>query len=171
MTAASSITTEQIWAWLQEISDPEIPVVSITDLGIVREVKSDPEHAELWTITVTPTYSGCPATEVIATSIRQHLAEHGVTQIVLRTQLLPAWTTDWLTEAGRQSLQAYGIAPPTGTTQPLVQIASWGREAQIRCPLCGSGRTEQLSQFSSTPCKALHRCLECREPFDYFKPH
>ena len=168
MTSASSITTEQIWCWLREIPDPEIPVISITDLGIVREVSYDLQNDEHWTITVTPTYSGCPATEVIAASIRGHLGERGLTQLHLRTQFSPAWTTDWLTEMGRKRLREYGIAPPASAAQTLVQISS---ATLIPCPLCGSTRTEVISQFSSTPCKALHRCLACREPFDYFKPH
>lgn len=171
MTTACSITAEQIWCWLREVPDPEIPVISITDLGIVRDVSCDVAHAGRWTITVTPTYSGCPATEVIAASIRQRLAERGVGELELRVQLFPPWTTDWLTDTGRQCLQEYGIAPPAQMAQPLVHIAATDTQGAIRCPLCGSARTELLSQFSSTPCKALHRCLACREPFDYFKPH
>lgn len=171
MTTTAAITTEQIWAWLEEIPDPEIPVISITDLGIVRSVDLHAADPAGCTVSVTPTYSGCPATEVIAAQIRQTLAEHGVRDVELRIQLAPAWSTAWLTERGREALRAYGIAPPSPAGPVLTQITVVPKVEEIACPQCGSTRTEVLSQFGSTPCKSLHRCLSCREPFDYFKPH
>ncbi len=171
MTYTPEITAEQIRLWLQEIPDPEIPVLSITDLGIVREVMFDPERPRDCTVTITPTYSGCPATEVIAAGVRQTLAAHGLTNITMRTQLAPAWTTEWLSEKGRQRLREYGIAPPSATLPLLTQITLPAKAEAVACPLCGSARTEVVSQYGSTPCKSLYRCMDCREPFDYFKPH
>jgi ring-1,2-phenylacetyl-CoA epoxidase subunit PaaD len=139
---------------LEAVTDPEIPVVTIADLGILRGVALDGDTVE---VTITPTYSGCPAMTVIARDIEAALAEAGVPRIRVRTTLSPAWTTDWITPAGRRKLAAYGIAPPQ-PTRPA-------------CPQCGSGETELISAFGSTPCKALHRCLACREPFDAFKCH
>ena len=171
MTTTAAITTEQIWGWLEEIADPEIPVISITDLGIVRSVSLDPESPASCTIGITPTYSGCPATDMIAAQIRQKLADHGLREVALCVQLAPAWSTGWLTERGREALRRYGIAPPSGTGPALTQIWVAAAPEVIACPQCGSTETEVLSQFGSTPCKSLHRCRRCREPFDYFKPH
>ena len=150
---------EQVWSWLAEIPDPEVPAVSIVDLGIVRDVQFSGDQC---VVTVTPTYSGCPATEVIAQNIRQTLADHGIEQVQLQTRLSPPWTTDWMNAAAKEKLSGYGIAPPN----TLISISPG-----IACPLCGSIRTGLLSQFGSTPCKALYRCQDCLEPFDYFKRH
>lgn len=142
------------WSWLDEVPDPEIPVISVVDLGIVREVAWQGETLE---VTVTPTYSGCPATSVISFEIESALRSRGVEQVRLRTQIAPPWTTDWLSDKGRKKLEAYGIAPPRPAGGPE------------RCPLCKSPDVARISQFGSTPCKAQWRCNDCLEPFDYFK--
>jgi ring-1,2-phenylacetyl-CoA epoxidase subunit PaaD len=156
----TAVSTAQVWQWLDEVMDPEIPVVSVVDLGIVRAVEA---KGEVITVTITPTYSGCPATEVIARDVREALVSHGVDQVSVETSLAPAWTTDWLTPRGREALLHYGIAPPSAVGCPLPQA--------IACPRCGSSRTALLSRFGSTPCKALYRCEACLEPFDHFKCH
>jgi ring-1,2-phenylacetyl-CoA epoxidase subunit PaaD len=165
-------TLERIWAWLGEVLDPEIPVVSIVELGIVRDIAwSGGEDAEC-VVTVTPTYSGCPATEVIGSLIRETLAQHGVESMRLDVQLSPAWTTDWLADTAKERLRQYGIAPPIGRAATTdFAILHDAPMLRIACPQCGSANTERLSQFGSTPCKALYRCVDCREPFDYFKCH
>ena len=174
---AAAVLEREIWRALAGVADPEIPVISIVDLGIVREVRWDAESDPPGlVVTVTPTYSGCPATEVIAQSIREALDREGFGEARIRTQLSPAWTTDWLTPKGREQLRGYGISPPSGPAVEQVIDASRilksiARPERVCCPRCGSARTELVSQFGSTPCKALHRCLACREPFDYFKPH
>lgn len=162
---------EAVLAWLGEVMDPEIPVVSVVDLGIVRDVQWD--AADELVVTVTPTYSGCPATEVIAAAIREALLARGIDNMRLQTQLAPAWTTDWLSAAGREALRAYGIAPPgvAGGQLAVIDTSALARSAPVGCPLCGSANTRMLSRFGSTPCKALYRCGDCREPFDHFKPH
>lgn len=147
-------TTDQIWGWLDAVPDPEIPVISVVDLGIVRGVEWDGETLE---VAVTPTYSGCPATTIIAFDIETALRDHGIDSIRIKTRIAPAWTTDWLTDKGRRKLETYGIAPPR---------AAGGPE---RCPHCKSEDVERISQFGSTPCKAQWRCTDCLEPFDYFK--
>ncbi len=147
-------STEQIWAWLDQVPDPEIPVISLVDLGIIRAVEWE---GDMLNVTVTPTYSGCPATTQINEDILAGLARHGLTQVTLHRQLSPAWTTDWLSDKGRAKLEAFGIAPPGARGTPE------------RCPNCGSANVERTSQFGSTPCKALWRCADCLEPFDYFK--
>ncbi|SMY10030.1 1,2-phenylacetyl-CoA epoxidase subunit PaaD [Flavimaricola marinus] len=144
----------QIWDWLDAVPDPEIPVISVVDLGIVRDVAW---HGDMLEIAVTPTYSGCPATSVIAMDIETALRNRGVSDIRIKTQIAPAWTTDWLSEKGRAKLVEYGIAPPR---------AAGGPES---CPRCGSKSVSKVSQFGSTPCKAHWRCGDCLEPFDYFK--
>jgi ring-1,2-phenylacetyl-CoA epoxidase subunit PaaD len=161
-------TTEQLWECLSAVSDPEIPVISVVDLGIVRELTwLDTDVCE---VTITPTYSGCPAMQVIAENVELALRSLGVEKISIRTQLSPAWTTDWMSPAGREKLKAYGIAPPM---QSAIDISALGSHVvpDIACPQCGSLHTRLLSQFGSTACKALYRCNECLEPFDYFKPH
>lgn len=145
---------DTVRAWLDEVPDPEIPVISVVDLGIVREIAWE---GNTLVVSITPTYSGCPATSVIAMDIEAALRARGLEQIELRRRLSPAWTTDWLSEKGRANLEAYGIAPPSPAGGP------------DRCPLCGSSRVTRVSQFGSTPCKAHWRCEECRESFDYFK--
>lgn len=176
---ADPVARETVLAWLGEVMDPEVPVVSIVDLGILRDAawqEASDGSAELL-VTVTPTYSGCPATEAIAQAIRDTLHAHGVGRVRILTQLYPAWTTDWLSERGREALRRYGIAPPMeqapradGAAVVDTQALS-RRPAEVPCPLCGARRTRLLSQFGSTACKALYQCSECREPFDYFKPH
>jgi ring-1,2-phenylacetyl-CoA epoxidase subunit PaaD len=147
-------TVEAIRALLDEVTDPEIPAISITDLGIVRDVRWNGDELE---VVLTPTYSGCPATHVIRSDVERTLREHGYGRVRITTQLSPAWTTDWITRRGRERLRAFGIAPPA-------------RSYSVPCPRCNSARTTELSRFGSTPCKALYRCDSCGEPFDYFKP-
>ena len=150
-------------AVLDEVTDPEIPVLTIADLGILRDVsvRYDAVH-----VTITPTYSGCPAMNVITLDIETALARAGI-KAQVHMSMSPAWTTDWLTDAGRRKLAAYGIAPPEHNAS---RRALFG-EAHPACPLCGSTDTERISEFGSTACKSLHRCLACREPFDAFKCH
>lgn len=167
-------------AVLDTVPDPEIPVVSIGDLGILRNVAvADDDTLE---VVITPTYSGCPAMSQIAEDIGHALDAAGLVPWRIRTALAPAWTTDWITDAGRARLREYGIAPPgrcgnvdgeTGAHQPLrfVPRAAPPAADAVTCPHCGGTHTEELSRFASTACKALYRCLDCREPFDYFKPY
>ncbi len=145
---------ETVWEWLSAVPDPEIPVISLTDLGIIRDVQW---AEDTLVVTVTPTYSGCPATSIINLDIETALRGHGIEKLSLTRQLSPAWTTDWLTEAGRAKLEDYGIAPPQPAGGPQY------------CPRCKSTEVEKISQFGSTPCKAQWRCTDCLEPFDYFK--
>lgn len=163
----------QIWDWLAEVPDPEIPVISLTDLGIIRAVDWQDDTL---VVTVTPTYSGCPATAVINLDIENHLRSKGVDQIRLERRLSPAWTTDWISEAGREKLRAYGIAPPIEGTRADGQViarigALTGSNLVVACPRCQSNDTRRVSQFGSTPCKASWVCNSCLEPFDYFKCH
>ncbi len=145
------------------VLDPEVPVLTIEDLGVLRDVRIGPEGTI--EVLITPTYSGCPAMSMIAVEVETALLKAGIDNEQVRTVLSPAWTTDWMSEEGRRKLEAYGIAPPA---------AKAGRRAlfgldRVACPRCGSGETEQIAEFGSTACKALWRCLSCREPFDYFK--
>lgn len=166
-------SVEQVWAWLEEVPDPEIPAISVVDLGIVRAVAWNdmPDGAEC-VVTITPTYSGCPAMHVIAQGIEESLKAHGIAHVRLNRQLSPAWTTDWMSAAGRQKLKGYGIAPPA---QQAIDISGLSRRNRampaVTCPHCGSSHTRCTSQFGSTPCKALYQCIDCSEPFDYFKCH
>jgi ring-1,2-phenylacetyl-CoA epoxidase subunit PaaD len=174
---------ERAWAALEAVPDPEIPVVSIRDLGILRDITVAGDGA--LEVVITPTYSGCPAMAEIAEDIGHALDAAGLTPWRIRTTLAPAWTTDWITAEGRARLREYGIAPPgrcADTTAPAATAAKAmrfvphaAREAAARelvaCPRCGSLHTEQLARFASTACKALYRCRDCREPFDYFKPY
>lgn len=178
------LSAAQVWAWLNDVPDPEIPVISVVDLGIVRGVVVTGDSAETMTVavTITPTYSGCPAMQVIADAVTDALKARGVRHVQLHTQLSPAWTTDWMSESGKARLKGYGIAPPA---QQVVDISGLRRDGglaagikrhaiaapKVACPHCGSSHTELTSQFGSTPCKALYKCLDCREPFDYFKCH
>ena len=152
----------QIWELLGEVPDPEIPVVSVIDLGMVRAVNLKNSGVE---IDVAPTYSGCPATEVIEDSIVRNLTERGVEGVSVRRVLSPPWTTDWITEEGRQKLRDYGIAPP-GTTAGKRELLG---KTTIECPRCASGHTTLVSEFGSTACKAAWKCEACLEPFEYFK--
>lgn len=152
------------WDAVASVADPEIPVLTIADLGVLRDVVFDGDHVE---VTITPTYSGCPAMNMITVEIELALERAGFHQPKVRTVLSPAWTTDWMTEEGHKKLRAYGIAPPQASGS---RRALFGEQA-VACPQCGSDKTELLSEFGSTSCKALWRCKSCREPFDYFKCH
>jgi ring-1,2-phenylacetyl-CoA epoxidase subunit PaaD len=160
------LTVEQVWDVLARVADPEIPVISVTELGIVRDVAATAQAVE---VVVTPTYSGCPATEVIERSIVEALRQAGAAEVRVRTRLAPPWTTDWIAPEAKEKLRRYGIAPPgatsgTAASQPLSFVP------RVDCPLCGSRNTERLSAFGATACKALYRCRDCREPFEHFKP-
>lgn len=150
---ATQYKPEQILEWLSQVPDPEIPVLTITDLGIVRDV----DCSDGVTVSLTPTYSGCPATEAIEASVAATLQEHGVGDVKIKRVLSPPWTTDWISGAGREKLKIYGIAPPERSDRP------------IACPRCDSANTELVSEFGSTACKASYRCVDCLEPFEYFK--
>lgn len=157
------------WDILATVLDPEVPVLSIVDLGIVRSVSED-ERDGLLTVTITPTYSGCPAMDVIRIQIRMALMEAGLGEVNLLTILSPAWTTEWMSQEGKDKLKAYGIAPPN-PVQPVCDMEFFVAQQAVQCPHCGSYNTTVVSQFGSTACKALYRCEDCREPFDYFKCH
>ncbi|MEL7132502.1 MAG: 1,2-phenylacetyl-CoA epoxidase subunit PaaD [Pseudomonadota bacterium] len=147
-------SVEDVWTWLSAVPDPEIPVISLVDLGIIRDVQWIDDTLE---VTVTPTYSGCPATSIINMEIEQALWAKGIKNPSLKRQIAPPWTTDWMTDTGKAKLEQFGIAPPQPAGGPK------------RCPHCQSTRVEKVSQFGSTPCKAQWRCIDCLEPFDYFK--
>jgi ring-1,2-phenylacetyl-CoA epoxidase subunit PaaD len=151
----TALSEAQIYEWLANVPDPEIPVLSILDLGIVRDVTVNDKEDKV-TVTLTPTYSGCPATEAIESSVLEALKSHGVDEIAIRRVLSPPWTTDWISEGGREKLRKYGIAPPS-------------KSLEIACPQCESLNTERVSEFGSTACKASWRCCDCLEPFEYFK--
>lgn len=157
----------RILEWLHQVPDPEIPVISVVDLGIVRDIDWE---GETCVVTITPTYSGCPAMKEIRSDVVSMLKSRGVADVRVETRLSPAWTTDWLSERGREALKGFGIAPPA---QKAVDISSITApvDVDVHCPLCGSLNTRLLSHFGSTPCKALYQCNACREPFDYFKAH
>ena len=163
-------TTERAWRILETIPDPEIPVVSIRELGILREIN---EHGGELEVVITPTYSGCPAMAQIEDDVRAALAANHVRAKVV-TRLAPAWSTDWITEEAKEKLRVFGIAPPHTVAQhTIVRFARplAADPAKVACPHCGSSDTTETSHFSSTACKALYRCLNCLEPFDYFKPY
>ena len=162
----ASVTAEELLALLEEVKDPEVPVLSIIDLGIVRHVSIDDGQIQ---ITITPTYSGCPAMDVISMDIRLKLMEKGFRNVAIQQQLSPAWTTDWMSEEGRRKLKDFGIAPPN----PKQQFCTTDmfREEVVQCPRCDSYHTEIISQFGSTACKSMYRCLDCKEAFDHFKCH
>ena len=161
------VSAEQVLGWLGEVSDPEIPAISIVDLGIVRQVAWTGDTCE---VVLTPTYSGCPATTVIANAVRDKLHAHGVDKVSVAMRLAPAWSTDWISASGRAALKDFGIAPPAERAVDVSGLLA-RRGPAIACPLCGSVHTRMVSQFGSTACKALYQCRDCREPFDYFKPH
>jgi ring-1,2-phenylacetyl-CoA epoxidase subunit PaaD len=158
------VTKEQVWALMEEVFDPEVPVLTIVDLGVVREI--EPLENDGWKITITPTYSGCPAMKRIEDDIREKLREHGINHVEVKNVLSPAWTTDWLSENGRRKLQEYGIAPPVDEIDKSVLFAE---PPTVPCPRCLSTHTKMISQFGSTACKAHYQCQDCLEPFDYFK--
>lgn len=159
---AAALTAEEVRTWLSAVPDPEIPVLSITDLGIVRDVCV----GDTVVVGLAPTYSACPATEVIERSVLAMLREHGIDDARVERRLSPPWTTDWITAAGREKLHAYGIAPPAGRAG-IKAVTREDRPAA--CPQCGSTATARISEFGSTPCKASYRCADCLEPFEYFK--
>jgi ring-1,2-phenylacetyl-CoA epoxidase subunit PaaD len=173
--ATADAALQRAWDVLESVPDPEIPVVSIRELGILRDVRRDIDGT--LEVVITPTYSGCPAMSQIAEDVAHALDVAELTPYRVATVLAPAWTTDWMTADAREKLRAYGIAPPTGNCGS----AAAAQEKVMRfvprvlpapcCPRCGSAHTERLAQFGSTACKALYRCLDCREPFDYFKPY
>lgn len=179
--APATLALDQVWALLDQVADPEIPVVSLRELGILRDVRLGETGVE---VVITPTYSGCPAMSQMADDVAAKLAEHGIAGKVV-TQLAPAWTTDWITPAARDKLRAYGIAPPHATqcgggaspaqaarAQVLQFLPGAARATPaVACPQCGSTHTVESSRFGSTACKALYKCLSCQEPFDYFKPY
>lgn len=152
-----SSTRSDLWQLLDQIKDPEIPVLSIWDLGILQDVEVD--DSGMVTVTITPTYSGCPAMKQIEQDIRDGLAAAGHSKVIVNSQLSPAWSTDWMTAHGRQQLKEYGIAPPEAS----------GVRRAVACPLCQSDNVQVISEFGSTACKALYKCNDCLEPFDYFK--
>ena len=162
---ARPLTTDDAWAVLRAVPDPEVPVLSVVELGIIRRVRFD---GDTLVVDVTPTYSGCPAIEAINVNILAALQEAGFAKARVNSVLAPAWTTDDISDGGREKLLAYGIAPPNGSAS---KAALLGDDRPRACPQCGSEDTALLSQFGSTACKALYQCQDCREPFDYFKCH
>jgi ring-1,2-phenylacetyl-CoA epoxidase subunit PaaD len=180
MIDAKKITANDVLKILETVTDPEIPVLSIVDLGIIRKIEiydavekpPSPQDAAQGGVRVfiTPTYSGCPAMDVIQINIRMALLEHGFNNVEIKTVLSPPWTTEWMSEAGKQKLKAYGIAPPN-VMQQVCTPGAFQKEEAVQCPHCNSFRTEIVSRFGSTPCKALYQCRDCKEPFDYFKCH
>jgi ring-1,2-phenylacetyl-CoA epoxidase subunit PaaD len=172
-TLSDANLRQRAWNAAAQVVDPEIPVLTIADLGVLRDVAVRDGCVE---VAITPTYSGCPAMQVIAEDVEQALRARGLAQVRIDTRLTPAWTTDWMSEAGKAALKGYGIAPPV---QQVIDISALThgvkrhaiRQPEVACPHCGSMHTRLTSQFGSTPCKALYQCLDCREPFDYFKCH
>ena len=169
MSVAAAARVDAAWAALAEVLDPEVPALSVVDLGLVREVL---EHVDGLEVVLTPTYSGCPATEVIEQAVIDAVVAAGLGPARVTMRRAPAWSSDWISEDGRRKLREYGIAPPGPAlldgAQPIRLVGR--RAAPVPCPRCGSARSEQLSAFGSTACKSLHRCLDCREPFEHFKP-
>lgn len=161
------VSKEQVYEWLEQVTDPEVPVLTILDLGIVRDVivTKDPVTVK---VVITPTYSGCPAMDVIALGIRMALVSRGISNLEIVHQLSPAWTTDWMTEDGKRKLKEYGITPPNRKAYEKLGLFE---VEEISCPRCGAAETEMVSQFGPTSCKALYKCLSCKEPFEYFKCH
>ncbi|MBH9551962.1 1,2-phenylacetyl-CoA epoxidase subunit PaaD [Inhella gelatinilytica] len=166
-TATPSARWQQAWAQLATVLDPEVPALTLVDLGIVRELREDADGG--FTVVLTPTYSGCPATELIETEVKTALAAYQPLRVEQRRT--PAWTTDWIGPEAREKLRQYGIAPPS-CLAPVVgaNVQPLRLHESIPCPRCGSPKSERLSAFGSTACKALYRCTACREPFEYFKP-
>jgi len=167
MVDVKNISADHVWNILKDVPDPEVPVLTVQDLGIIRDIHLRGEEVE---VIITPTYSGCPAMDMIAANIRLVLLENGFKNIRVTTVLSPAWTTDWMSEAGKQKLKAYGIAPPN-PKQQVCNNELFAPHEVVQCPRCDSYHTHRISEFGSTACKALYQCEECREPFDYFKCH
>ncbi len=158
----ADLTREKIYDWLRDVPDPEIPVLSITDLGIVRDISIGKDIV----VALSPTYTGCPATEFIAQSVLAELKRRGLEHVSIKQSLAPPWTTDWITDAGRDKLRKYGIAPPARGASKRALLDA---KRVIACPRCASQNTELVSEFGSTACKAAYRCTACLEPFEYFK--
>lgn len=167
MVTEKNRSVDAIWKILKDIPDPEIPVLTVLDLGIVRDVLLHNDEVE---VIITPTYSGCPAMDMIAMNIRLALLENGFKNVRVTTVLSPAWTTDWMSEEGKKKLKEYGIAPPNPRQQVCNNDLFAPHEA-VQCPHCNSYHTHRISEFGSTACKALYQCDDCKEPFDYFKCH
>jgi ring-1,2-phenylacetyl-CoA epoxidase subunit PaaD len=171
MHTTENISVQKIWSILEEVCDPEVPVLSVIDLGIIRDIKikklNEEEEIE---VVITPTYSGCPAMDVIRMNIRMVLLQHGFKNVEITTILSPAWTTDWMTDAGKQKLKVYGIAPPN-PKQQVCNTQLFAEDEAVQCPHCHSYNTRRISEFGSTACKSLFQCNNCQEPFDYFKCH
>ena len=167
ISSASEHELEAIWQILEMVVDPEVPVLSILDLGIVREVKFNDEQVE---IVITPTYTGCPAMDMISMNIKLALVEQGYKNIKVSSVLSPAWTTEWMSEAGKEKLRVYGIAPPN-VKQQVCNNNLFAPHELVQCPHCNSFHTRRISEFGSTACKSLYQCNDCKEPFDYFKCH
>ena len=167
MVTAVTIEEKKIWSILETVTDPEVPVLTVTDLGIIREVKMDGDTIE---VIITPTYSGCPAMDMITANIKMALLENGYQNIKVTSILSPVWTTDWMSEEGKRKLKEFGIAPPNPKQQACRQELFASAEG-VQCPHCDSWHTHRISEFGSTACKALYRCDDCKEPFDYFKCH
>lgn len=167
MIAEDDKLVQPVWSILEGVMDPEVPVLSVIDLGIVRDIHWIGEELEL---TITPTYSGCPAMDVIRMNIQMTLLASGYKRVTIRQSLSPAWTTDWMSEAGKQKLKEYGIAPPN-PKQAACRDDLFAPHEIVSCPHCNSFRTHRISEFGSTACKALYQCDDCQEPFDYFKCH
>ncbi|HVZ46016.1 MAG TPA: 1,2-phenylacetyl-CoA epoxidase subunit PaaD [Ramlibacter sp.] len=159
--------SDRAWEVLAGVLDPEVPALSVRDLGIVRDVI---DHGEELEVVLTPTYSGCPATEVIESSVLSAIEAEGLGPARATLKRAPAWTTDWMSEEGKRKLREYGIAPPHACAEPASAVIRIVRRDIVPCPRCGSKETERISAFGSTACKALYRCVACREPFEYFKP-
>ena len=159
------------WAVLETVPDPEVPALSLCELGVVRDLRELPGEGAGLEVVLTPTYSGCPATEVITQSVIDALDRAGLGPTRVTMRRAPAWTTDWISDAGRRKLRDYGIAPPGPVALEVgVPVRILRRAPPVDCPRCGSAHTEQLAAFGATACKALYRCLDCREPFEHFKP-
>lgn len=163
------LSEEKVYEWLSSVSDPEVPVLTVLDLGIVRKVAvtTEPGEPEV-NLVITPTYSGCPAMDAIAINIRMAMLSHGVKKINIDMQLSPAWTTDWMTEEGKRKLKEYGIAPPVRKSKEKLGLFD---EDEVECPRCSSMHTELVSRFGATSCKSIYKCLDCHEPFEHFKCH
>jgi ring-1,2-phenylacetyl-CoA epoxidase subunit PaaD len=167
-SALAATRIDQAWAVLDAVPDPEVPAISVRELGIVREVL---DHGASLEVVLTPTYSGCPATEVIERSVLEAIDAAGLGPARVTMRRAPAWTTDWISADGKRKLREYGIAPPGPAADGTAPIRIVGRRAEaVPCPRCGSAHTERLSAFGSTACKALYRCIACKEPFEHFKP-
>ncbi|HEX2847567.1 MAG TPA: 1,2-phenylacetyl-CoA epoxidase subunit PaaD [Chitinophagaceae bacterium] len=167
MLHSTDIATQPVWTILENVMDPEVPVLSVLDLGIVRQVSVNGNEVQ---VTITPTYTGCPAMDTIKASIQMELLAAGYSPVSVKQVLSPAWTTDWMSEEGKRKLKEYGIAPPNPKQQVCHQHL-FAVDEGVQCPHCQSWHTRRISEFGSTACKALYQCNDCKEPFDYFKCH